>query len=82
MKRGVALPWWSDCFALVWSFWYILGDYDALALCYLGGFIIGDDLAIFGGVSLHVGDLDFDALVLEVILEDLSMVRYTLEVDF
>ena len=20
---------------LVWSFWYILGDHDALALCYL-----------------------------------------------
>ena len=43
----------------------------------LGGFAIGDDFAIFGGVSLHVGDLDFDALVLEVILEDLSMERYT-----
>ena len=43
----------------------------------LGGFAIGDDFAIFGGVLLHVGDLDFDALVLEVILEDLSMVRYT-----
>ena len=32
--------------------------------CYLlGGFAIGDDLAIFGGVLLHVGDLDHDALV-------------------
>ena len=46
--------------------------------CYLlGGFAIGDDVVIFGDVLLHVGDLDHDALVLEVILEDLSMVRYT-----
>ena len=43
----------------------------------LGGFAIGDDLVVFGGVLLHVGDLDHDALVLEVILEDLSMERYT-----
>jgi hypothetical protein len=33
---------------LVWfgGFWYTLGDHDALALCYLGGFTIGDDFAI------------------------------------
>ena len=46
MKRRVALPWWS--WFLVWfgGFWYTLGDHDALALCYLGGFAIGDDFAI------------------------------------
>ena len=26
---------WSVCFGLVWRFWYVLGDHDALALCYL-----------------------------------------------
>ena len=31
---------------LVWSFWYIFGDHDALALCYLGGVAIYLD-AIF-----------------------------------
>ena len=31
---------------LVWSFWYIFGDHDALALCYLGGAAIYLD-AIF-----------------------------------
>ena len=46
MKRRVAQPWWS--WFLVWfgGFWYTLGDHDALAPCYLGGFAIGDDFAI------------------------------------
>ena len=48
----------------------LFGVFSILEVLYLlGGFAISDDLVIFGGVLLHVGDLDPDALVLEVILE-------------
>ena len=75
MKKGVALPWWSDRFALVWSFWYIFGDHDALALCCLGGVAIYLD-AIFDK-PCYTLELGLIPLFLEVILEDLSVVRYT-----
>ena len=54
---------WSVCFGLIWRFWYILGDHDALALC---SWRIGHWwwLCYLGGALLHVGDLVHDALVL------------------
>ena len=49
------LPWWSNVFGLVWSFWYILGDHDALVF---GGFClwsatlgVGSLVDAFGGLG-------------------------------
>ena len=71
-KRGV-LHCGVWFFGLGWRLWCI---YDALALCYLEDLLLVITLLVWRSISTCWRPC-LDALVLEVSLEDLSLVRYT-----